>query len=712
MLTAVAVVIGLVGVSAAAAALVDPEFGSGGTGEVAIGHEVRSLVKDSSGRFYAVGSTFGRALAITRLTSAGPIDTSYGSGGTLTTFLGRASASPFASAVDSSDRIVVVGFSDNQGYVARFLPSGDLDQAFGTGGVTILPDVSGFTYSSAVSVGVDRLDRVLVLEAGTTPPPAFSETLRVVRLDADGKVDAGYGDAGVAPAAPVDRQKAAIAVDADGRATVSGSVSSSFATVGVVRLGVDGHPDLGWGTNGSASVAIAGVFSVNPFAIDLDPTGRVVIAGSVNRFGQSSAGLVLRLDAAGAPDATFANGGFQFFDDGQYASPFFIAVDATADGIGLAGTTDFFSRLPAWYAGRLNADGSFDQTFGANGRFVSKASSNIAQAVSAADGVVAGTTPGSNGFVTRLKPSTADVTKPMLTLPADITVEATSSSGATVAFAGLGVSDTGDPAPELVCSRTSGSAFPIGTMIVACRATDASGNASQGIFSVIVADRTPPALTVPDDIVLDATAATPVEFTASATDVVDGALQPHCEPASGALFPLGRTDVVCTATDKAGNNASDTFAITLRMIDEQPPVLHLPTGLSTDATSSSGANVTYEASATDAVDGPTDVGCSPLSGALFAIGNTTVTCTTTDRAGNRAQDTFIVHVRGADEQFTTLRQLTTDPRLVRQLERIDVPLTGNRRTCSELGRFAAAARRASPDDLARRADRIATVLGC
>jgi hypothetical protein len=49
---------------------------------------------------------------------------------------------------------------------------------------------------------------------------------------------------------------------------------------------------------------------------------------------------------------------------------------------------------------------------------------------------------------------------------------------------------------------------------------------------------------------------TPVTFTATATDAVDGTDAVTCVPASGATFPVGHTTVTCTAHDAAGNQAA------------------------------------------------------------------------------------------------------------------------------------------------------------
>jgi hypothetical protein len=76
-------------------------------------------------------------------------------------------------------------------------------------------------------------------------------------------------------------------------------------------------------------------------------------------------------------------------------------------------------------------------------------------------------------------------------------------------------------------------------------------------------DTTPPALTLPGDITLDGVApeGAIAEYSASAVDDEDGPLVPTCIPPSGSTFPIGTTNVSCSATDAAGNTGSGTFAV-------------------------------------------------------------------------------------------------------------------------------------------------------
>jgi HYR domain len=78
--------------------------------------------------------------------------------------------------------------------------------------------------------------------------------------------------------------------------------------------------------------------------------------------------------------------------------------------------------------------------------------------------------------------------------------------------------------------------------------------------------------------------------------------------------------------------------------DTTPPVITVPDDITEEATDEDGAEVTYEVTATDDVDGAVDVDCQPPSGSVFPIGDTTVQCSATDEAGNTETASFTVTV--------------------------------------------------------------------
>ena len=98
------------------------------------------------------------------------------------------------------------------------------------------------------------------------------------------------------------------------------------------------------------------------------------------------------------------------------------------------------------------------------------------------------------------------------------------------------------------------------------------------------------------------------------------------------------------AYDAAGNPSplSDVTYATPR--DINPPIVIVPSDIMAEATSSSGAVVTFSASAIDDIDGPISAICNPSSGNTFHLGLTTVTCTARDNAGNIGSTIFTIMV--------------------------------------------------------------------
>ncbi len=155
-----------------------------------------------------------------------------------------------------------------------------------------------------------------------------------------------------------------------------------------------------------------------------------------------------------------------------------------------------------------------------------------------------------------------DTTAPAVSCPDSQTLDTCSTEGMVASFQASAADNCG-PAP-VKCSSASGASFPVGTTPVACTATDASGNTSMCSFNVTVRkETTPPSITCPAPIVLDACAeGGPVAtFNVTATDNC-GAATVTCSHASGSSFPVGTTDVTCTATDGLGNSASCDFTVT------------------------------------------------------------------------------------------------------------------------------------------------------
>jgi len=118
-----------------------------------------------------------------------------------------------------------------------------------------------------------------------------------------------------------------------------------------------------------------------------------------------------------------------------------------------------------------------------------------------------------------------------------------------------------------------------------------------------------------------------------------------CTPASGSVFTLGPTTVICRATNSCRQSATCRFTVTVAR-DAIPPVIQCPTNFTFFTCSPTGAAVNFPApTATDNLDATPTIVCSPPSGSVFPLGTSTVTCAATDDCTNRSTCTITVTVR-------------------------------------------------------------------
>jgi len=154
---------------------------------------------------------------------------------------------------------------------------------------------------------------------------------------------------------------------------------------------------------------------------------------------------------------------------------------------------------------------------------------------------------------------------PVITVPADMTVEAQNFSGAVVTYSASAVDHEGRPIP-VTCTPPSGGGFGFGPTTVTCTARDGGKTATKR-FSVTVVDTRAPAITVPAPIRVSTTRRTgaAVTYGASAADVVDGTVPVACAPASGTRFAVGTTNVTCSTADHRGNASASSFGVTVAL---------------------------------------------------------------------------------------------------------------------------------------------------
>ena len=241
------------------------------------------------------------------------------------------------------------------------------------------------------------------------------------------------------------------------------------------------------------------------------------------------------------------------------------------------------------------------------------------------------------------------------TVPSSFALEATSGSGAVANFVAPTASDVVDTDPAVSCDAVSGSTFPLGTTLVTCSAVDDSGNTAVVSFDITVQDTSAPQLSVPSNVVAEATS--PDGKTVSyglptAVDAVDGAPVVACVPASGSVFGLGTTTVACTASDSSGNVASVVFDVTVE--DTTGPSIAVPDDVELVPDASGSATYAFDVTVADLADANPVVACTPADfvgrdGDLYTFsgtfnGATVIQCSASDAGGNSTNASFTINV--------------------------------------------------------------------
>ncbi|HUR55544.1 MAG TPA: FG-GAP-like repeat-containing protein [Gemmataceae bacterium] len=359
----------------------DTAFGTGGIAVFgAVGHydSLAGIVVQPDGRIVVVGSqmhvssvngvdTDAGEMVVTRLTSAGQLDSGFGQGGTSTGSFpvgqfSNASAGGFALQPDG--RIVVGGkavvsgqlvpngttqsWSTNTAPVAvRLTADGQLDGSFGSGGRVVV-SVPGAVGSST------RFDAVGVLPDGRLvfAGVAFTDAAQfgvAARLTTAGQLDPSYGTGGVATTTPIPVSSATFqefnaAIDSSGRALIS---SARYITHGqfsdgttLYRLTAAGTADGGFGSGGQVAVSQSSDLQQTLFT---QPNGDIVMGrGSllVRVLGSNPPAGFVSPTAGAFTAGGAADGTVQVLNptNGTYAAAGTVAVYPGA-AVGVRGTT-------------------------------------------------------------------------------------------------------------------------------------------------------------------------------------------------------------------------------------------------------------------------------------------------------------------------------------------------------------------------------------
>ncbi|MFN4253901.1 MAG: HYR domain-containing protein [Saprospiraceae bacterium] len=247
---------------------------------------------------------------------------------------------------------------------------------------------------------------------------------------------------------------------------------------------------------------------------------------------------------------------------------------------------------------------------------------------------------------------------PVITCPTSITANAaTGTCQATVSIPNATATDNCTSSPTITRSP-AGNVFQLGTTTVTFTATDAAGNTDQCDITVTVNDVQAPAITCPPNVNTTTDpgvcSATFTLANATATDNCPGSVSITNNAPPGNTFQLGTTTVTFTATDAQGNTVTCTMNVTV--VDDEPPVLLCPDDVTIQTapgTCQSAPFAIPNGTATDnCTANPTITNNAPTGG-IYPLGNTNVTFTATDAAGNIDQCVAVVTVEDNEAPVIT-----------------------------------------------------------
>lgn len=162
----------------------DSTFGTGGVTTTAINYAPSAMaIELQATQNIVVSGVLQGNNFLARYTTAGVLDTTFGSGGIVITNLGGLSI-PYAMTVDPSDNLIVGGTLSNLGFLLRYTSAGVVDTTFGNNGL--------FTFASGLRCNIFNcfgMTNSEILVCGSSGSSAL-----VGKISSTGALDTTFGD--------------------------------------------------------------------------------------------------------------------------------------------------------------------------------------------------------------------------------------------------------------------------------------------------------------------------------------------------------------------------------------------------------------------------------------------------------------------------------------------------------------------------------------
>lgn len=300
----------------------------------------------------------------------GSLDNSFGSQGMILCDLGSSEDFAFDVAIQSDDKILVVGstgeFTDRDFALVRLNADGTYDQSFGDNGIvktSILFD------DELYSVALQADGKIVAGGIGNSKGYIF-------RFLDDGSLDNSFGSSG-----KVSLQYGGltmirdITILDDGSIFAAGQIGGSGADGFVAKINIDGSANTSFGTNGKYVVNFSNQEYINSLSCQSD--GKILLGGAYGYMSGSNPTfefLILRLTPEGILDTSFNNSGkttFGFGLNNAFNECNSITLDSNNDIFAIGYTNNLQQTNSNFAIAKLTSNGNLDLTFGNNGKAVS-----------------------------------------------------------------------------------------------------------------------------------------------------------------------------------------------------------------------------------------------------------------------------------------------------------------------------------------------------
>jgi uncharacterized delta-60 repeat protein len=367
----------IVTIHASDALSLDTSFGADGrvTTSFSAGNDVGSgIAVQSDGKIVVVGTSGDDGsgtseFAVARFNVDGSLDLSFSGDGMVTTSFLAGNDVGSGIAVQSDDKIVVVGTSDNlsgtsEFAVARFNVDGSLDNSFGGDGMVTASFSAGDDVGSGIAVQSDG--KIVVV--GTSDNLSGTSVFAVARFNVDGSLDNSFSGDGMVTASFLAGNDvgSGIAVQSDGKIIVVGT-SDDLSTTWVVVAGfnIDGSPDNSFGTDGSVITKTSSLTGRDMGSgIALQSDDKIVVVGSGDDLSGALEFVVARFNADGSFTTSFGKATTSFSAGDDVGSGIAVQSD---DKIVVVGTSDNGSGTSEFAVARYLLDLSFSFPGGGGG---------------------------------------------------------------------------------------------------------------------------------------------------------------------------------------------------------------------------------------------------------------------------------------------------------------------------------------------------------